>query len=53
MLTNKIDMLKHESCQKEFLAIMHEFRQGLMMHFKVVDVNATRLINSRWGDTNG
>lgn len=53
MQTNKIEMLKHESCQKEMLAIMHEFRNALIKHFEVVNANATRLINTRWGDANG
>ena len=53
MITDKIDMLKHESCQKEALAIMHEFRRTLLKHFEVVNANATRLINERWSDANG
>ena len=52
MLTDKIEMLKHEACQKEALAIMGEFRRALLKHFEVVDANSTRLINSRWGDEN-
>jgi len=48
MLTDKIDMLKHEAAQKEFLAIVAEFRRALLRHFEVVNANATRLINSRW-----
>lgn len=50
MILDKIDMLKHESCQKEALAIMGEFRRALLKHFDVVTANSTRLINSRWGD---
>lgn len=53
MITNHIDMLKMEACQKEALAIMYEFRQALLKHFEVVQANATRLINSRWGDEDG
>lgn len=52
MLTDKIDMLKQESCQKEANAIMQEFRRALLKHFEVVNANATRLINTRWGDNN-
>jgi hypothetical protein len=52
MLTDKIDMLKMESCQKDSLAITAEFRRALLKHFEVVDIKATNLINSRWGDTN-
>lgn len=48
MITDKIDMLKHESCQKEFLVIMHEFRRALLKHFEVVEANSRRLIESRW-----
>ncbi len=48
MIMDKIDMLKHEACQKEALAIMGEFRRALLKHFDVVDANATRLINRRW-----
>jgi len=53
MLLDKIDMLKHEACQKEINAIMFEFRRALLKHFEVVNANATRLINSRWGNSNG
>jgi len=53
MLTDKIDMLKQESAQKEVLAIVAEFRRALLRHFEVVTVNSQRLINSRWGDVNG
>lgn len=53
MQTDKIEMLKMESCQKEALAIMHEFRRALIKHFEVVNANATRLIKTRWGDENG
>lgn len=52
MLTDKIDMLKMESCQKEVLAIVAEFRRALLRHFEVVGEKSTRLINARWGDTN-
>lgn len=52
MLTDKIEMLKHESCQAEIKAIMFEFRRALLKHFDVVNANATRLINTRWGDNN-
>lgn len=48
MILSKIDMLKHEACQKEMLAIMGEFRQALLKHFDVVTANSMRLINSRW-----
>lgn len=47
-MLNKIEMLKHESNQKQALAIMYEFRQALLKHFEVVNTNAVRLINSRW-----
>lgn len=53
MLLDKIEMLKHESCQKEMNAIMFEFRRALLKHFEVVNANATRLINTRWGDEHG
>jgi len=53
MILDKIDMLKLESCQKEVLAIMHEFRKALLKHFEVVDFNSRRLIDTRWGDENG
>lgn len=48
MLTDKIDMLKHESAQKEFAAIVAEFRRALLKHFDVVTANSQRLINGRW-----
>lgn len=50
MLLDKIDTLKMESCQKEANIIMLEFRKALLKHFEVVNANATRLINTRWGD---
>ena len=50
MLTDKIDMMRHESCQKEFAAIVAEFRRALLKHFDVVANNSKRLINSRWDD---
>jgi hypothetical protein len=50
-MLNKIEKLKLESCQKDALVIMYEFRQALLKHFEVVNANATRLINTRWGDT--
>ena len=53
MLLDRIDILKHESAQKEFLSIMHEFRRALLKHFDVVTANSQRLINSRWGDIDG
>lgn len=53
MTLDKIDLLKLQSCQTEALAIMHEYRKGLVRHFEVVDANARRLINTRWGDENG
>ena len=53
MLTDKIDMMRHEACQLEMKAIVATFRQALLKHFEVVNANATRLINSRWGDENG
>jgi hypothetical protein len=46
---DKIEKLKLESCQRESLAIMFEFRRALQKHFEVVEINARRLINSRWG----
>jgi hypothetical protein len=52
MLLDKIDMLKLQSCQYDALAIMMEFRKALLKHFEVVNANATRLINTRWGDEN-
>lgn len=48
MLTDKIEMLKHESAQKEFTAITAEFRRALLKHFDVVTANSQRLINERW-----
>ncbi len=51
MKLNKIEMLKHEACQKEANAIVEEFRQALLKHFQVVTANSQQLINSRWGDT--
>jgi hypothetical protein len=48
MLTDKIDMLKHESCQAEAKAATEEFRRALRKHFEVVNANATRLIHERW-----
>lgn len=53
MITDKIDMLKHEAAQKEANATMFEFRQALIKHFEVVDANATRLIHSKWSDVDG
>jgi len=50
MITNKMDMLKQEIAQKEMALIVGGFRQALLKHFEVVNANATRLINSRWGD---
>ena len=52
MLLDKLDMLKMEVCQKEMAIIVTAFRQALLKHFEVVNANATRLINSRWGDSN-
>jgi hypothetical protein len=52
MITDKLDMLKHEICQKEIILIVEGFRQALRKHFEVVNANSTRLINSRWGDNN-
>ena len=52
MLTDKIDMMRHESCQLEMKAIVAEFRKALLKHFDVVESNSRRLINSRWGDDN-
>jgi hypothetical protein len=49
MILDKITMLKMEICQKESIMIMEEFRRALKMHFEVVNANATRLINTRWG----
>lgn len=48
MLTDKIDMLKQESCQAEAKLIMYEFRKVLMNHFNVITANSQRLINERW-----
>ncbi len=48
MLLDKIEMLKHEACQKEVGAIVAEFRRALLKHFDVVTKNSTRLINGRW-----
>jgi hypothetical protein len=50
MLTDKLDMLKLESCQADAKAIVLEFRRALLRHFEVVNANATRLINERWSD---
>ncbi|MFX1570619.1 MAG: hypothetical protein ACFFCV_19950 [Promethearchaeota archaeon] len=52
MITDKIDMLKHEAAQKEANATMLEFRQALIKHFEVVDANSRSLIESRWADGN-
>jgi hypothetical protein len=52
MLLDKIDMLKLQNCQCDALAVMMEFRKALLKHFEVVNANATRLINERWGETN-
>ena len=52
MLLNDIDTLKMQACQLEMKAIVAAFRQALLKHFEVVNANATRLINSRWGDVN-
>ena len=48
MITSKTDMLKLQSVQCDMLAIFEEFRNALEKHFKVVDANARRLINTRW-----
>ncbi len=48
MLTNKLDMAKHEACQKEMSAIVADFRRALLKHFQVVEFNSQKLINSRW-----
>jgi len=42
-------MDKHKSHQREALAYMNEFRKAINRHFEVVDANARRLINTRWG----
>jgi hypothetical protein len=52
-MLDKIEKLKLESCQKEALAIMYEFRNGMFQHFRVVNTNAKQLIDTRWGDANG
>ncbi len=52
MITDKLDMCKHEICQKEIIYMVEGFRLALKKHFEVVDSNARRLINERWGDTN-
>lgn len=51
---NKFDVvkLKQESCQKEMLSIVGEFRNALLKHFESVNFNARKLINERW-DNNG
>ena len=48
MLTDKIDMLKLNSCQSDMLAIVSEFRGALEKHFRVVEFNARKLIDERW-----
>jgi hypothetical protein len=48
MITDKIDMMKLQSIQYEMLAIQSEFLNSLQTHFKVVDANARRLIDTRW-----
>lgn len=53
MLTPKIDMLKHEASQKESLVIMEHFRNALLQHFKIVDINSKRLIDERWEEGGG
>ena len=50
MLTDKIEMLLHESCQREVEAIVLQFRQAVLKHFEVVEANSRRLINERWRD---
>jgi len=50
MILDKISMLKHEACQNEANAIMHEFRNALLKHFDIVTKNSQRLINQRWND---
>jgi len=52
LMLDKIEKLKLESAQAEAKAITMEFRRALLKHFEVVTSNATRLINSRWGDVN-
>lgn len=49
MITDKMDMCKHEIAQKEMALIVNGFRQALLKHFDVVDYNARRLIDTRWG----
>jgi hypothetical protein len=53
MITDRLDMCKHEICQKEIILIVEGFRQALRKHFEVVNANSRRLIDSRWGDTHG
>lgn len=53
MITDKIEMLKHEANQKEFTAMTQEFRKALLNHFKVVDTYANNLIQSRWSNDEG
>jgi hypothetical protein len=48
-----INMEKHKSHQREALKAMNEFRKALNRHFEVVDANARRLIDTRWGEENG
>jgi hypothetical protein len=52
MLLSDIEMMKMQACQLEMKAIVTAFRNALLKHFEVVNTNATRLINSRWGDDN-
>jgi hypothetical protein len=47
---SKIDELKLKSSQCDALAIVAEFRNALQKHFQVVEFNARKLINERWGD---
>ena len=49
MILDKVDMLKHEICQREANIIAIEFRRALQKHFKTVDANAARLIKARKG----
>lgn len=48
MLTDKMDMLLHQSCQDDVKAIVAEFRRALLKHFEIVTIKATQLINGRW-----
>ena len=50
-ILSKLDTAKLESCQADIKLIVAQFQQALQTHFRVVDANSRRLIESRW--TNG